>query len=150
MELPNVESVANDLATELNLSDTERAMVIDAMKIIYTPLPSSKSGASALIDELLGHKSNVFYIKSSISRKKGAIYRSYRSQVDNKFMILTRQGRPSKDAIYSEIHAQSGDLRNKRDDMDRLDECISVLDMIISMIDSKMRIVDSKRFDLGD
>lgn len=149
-ERPNLTKIAFDLASKLCLSDSERIMIEDAMKSVYEQLPNSKSGASALINGLLSHKSNIYYVKSSLQRRRGSIYREYRTQIDNKFTILTRQGRPSREAIHSEIHSQSGDLRAKRDVIDELDEAIDILDMVISMIDSKMRIVDSKRFDLGD
>lgn len=148
MDRDSIKEIATRVATSLNLSDMEYDMLRDAMLSVYKELPNSKSGASTLNDELLSHKSNLVYMISSIKRTKGKMYREYRRTVDNKFTILVRQGRPSKDAIMSEIHSQSADLRNSRDHIDEMDELIGFIESVISLIENKMRIVDNKRYDL--
>ena len=143
-----VKSVVDTVVSCTELSELEQEMIVNAVELLRSPIPDSKTKMIKTIDEFLVAKSNLNYLMTKLKQLRATINSPYRKEVENKMMILVRQGRPSKDAIYSEIHSLSPALQESRDKLESIDRALELLAFQLNLIDSKTRNIDNFMYEL--
>ena len=128
------------------LSSYEEDMVANGLLITRKELPSTKMSATARLSEIATVCSDYNYIINKLRNTKLDILAEYRSKYDHKFTVLTRQMRPSKDAIISEIHYTSPDLASSRNTMDNIDSILDFMSLQLSILDKLYRAIDARQY----
>lgn len=130
------------------LSEYELKMVSDSLELPYRPVSNSKVLISDRIDEAIKSKSDLNYIIIKLKNKRKLISIPYNSEYNKLFTILTRQNRPSKQAIDSEIKYTKPDMSEKSDLINDYDEIIEFFENHKSLIDMLIRNYENRRYEL--
>lgn len=130
------------------LSEYELKMVSDSLELPYRPVSNSKVLISDRIDEAIKSKSDLNYIIIKLKNKRKLISIPYNSEYNKLFTILTRQNRPSKQAIDSEIKYTKPDMSEKSDLINDYDEIIEFFENHKSLIDMLIRNCENRRYEL--
>lgn len=130
------------------LSEYELKMVSDSLELPYRPVSNSKVLISDRIDEAIKSKSDLNYIIIKLKNKRKLISIPYNSEYNKLFTVLTRQNRPSKQAIDSEIKYTKPDMSEKSDLINDYDEIIEFFENHKSLIDMLIRNYENRRYEL--
>lgn len=130
------------------LSEYELKMVSDSLELPYRPVSNSKVLISDRIDESIKSKSDLNYIIIKLKNKRKLISIPYNSEYNKLFTVLTRQNRPSKQAIDSEIKYTKPDMSEKSDLINDYDEIIEFFENHKSLIDMLIRNYENRRYEL--
>lgn len=109
-----LEEVFRSIKAQFSLNDTEIGIVREVNRILREPTPTVQTGIESRvsrIDSLRVEVQNLLYIVES--KISDAEY-DYHTVYDLEFTRLTRAGRPSQQAIESEIHSKDEVMKDKR------------------------------------
>lgn len=143
-----IEYIISQVKSHIDISEYEGTMINQALSHSREPLPSSKSSSANMVDTLINDKSNLSYIVTRLKERRLEANKSYRKDHELKYVQLTRMGRPSREAIISEIHSLDASMQVRRDELESLDQVIEVIGIQISIIDSKIRNIERRSYDL--
>lgn len=131
-----------------DLSDYESNMIRTSMQLVQLDPPSTKLAITERINTLNRSKSDLQYLilKSQEIRRSYNI--PYTNEYNKQFTVLTRMNRPSKQAIESEMHFQSAELRDARDKIADIDTLIEFLRSYLGYLDAAIRVLESRKFDV--
>lgn len=144
-----VDSILNYVKGIVDVSDYELAMIRDSVRLITQEPPNTKLMVNSRIDEIVKAKSNMSYIMLKLKDIRRTINIPYTDFYNTNFMILTKQGRPSKAAIDSEIHALHSNCRDWRDRLSEIDLILEFFETHTDLLSSVKSTLESRRYDLG-
>lgn len=110
-----VEGLLQSIKDQISLTDYEVEILRETNRILREPMPTIQVALEervAQIDVCRTDLTNLLYM---IEDRFEKIQYSYQSVYDPEFMRLTRAGRPSQQAIDSEIHATKESMMEWRD-----------------------------------
>ena len=131
-----------------DISDYELNMIRSSLQLAYRDIPTSKSILGDRISEATKMKSDIYYIMTRLKDKRKIISINYNSKYNKLYTVLTRQGRPSKQAIESEIFYLNADMFETRNVLNDYDELLEFLNNQLSIIDMIIRNMENRRYDL--
>lgn len=143
-----VESLVNYFNEVIIISDYEKGIVRQMIRVISEPLPATKALIEIKIDSLLSLKSEINYLVLRIKDIRRAIDIPHRDMYNTQFMILTKQGRPSTESKIAEIYSLNKNLRNLRDKLSNIDNLLNFMGSNIDLIDGKIKILESRKYSL--
>jgi len=150
----NISDVISKVISDINkvlpddLSEYEQRMISDSLEIPYKSVTNSKVVLSDRIDEAIKCKSDLNYIIMKLKNKRKEVSIPYNVKYNKLFTILTRQGRPSRAAIESEINYTNPDMAQSYNTIENLDDIISFLESHLSLIDMVIRNYENRRYNL--
>ena len=143
-----INNAVSMITSVVELSEYEVNMVKEGLLIITKPLPTTKLSASTRLSEITKCCSDYNYIMTKLRDKRLSIYKTYRPKVDHKFTVLTRQQRPSKEAIMSEIHYTDPELSKMRFQMETIDSALEFLSVQYNVLDKLYKSIDTRQYSM--
>lgn len=132
-----------------DMSDYEADIIRTSMNLIQMDPPSTKLMLTERITQILRAKSNIQYLMLKARELRKSYNIPYTNDYNQQFTILTRQNRPSKQAIESEMHFLNPKLREYRDKIDDLDTLIEFLSSYMGFCDKTISVLENRRYDIG-
>lgn len=131
-----------------DISDYELSMIKNIIGLSSREVPTSKVILGDRISEAIKYKSDAQYLITKLKDKKKIILLNYTPEYNKWFTILTRQGRPSKAAIDSEIMYTKPDMYADNLKIQEFDELIEFMQNQLIIIDMIIRNMESRKYDL--
>lgn len=149
----NIDEAINYVISNLknlldDISAYEEEIVKQAILLPYTTTTNAKAVLSDRIDDAIKSKSNLNYIILRIKDKKKLIQIPYENEYNRMFTILTRQARPSKQAIDSEIKYTKPGMAETANRLDEFDKMLEYLTSLQTVIDLVIRNAENRRYNL--
>ena len=119
------------------------------MRLIQMDPPSTKLMVTERITQLVRNKSDMQYLILKAKDLRRSYNIPYTDSYNQQFTILTRQNRPSKQAIESEMHFMKPELREYRDKINDIDTMLDFFNSYLSFIDKTVAVLENRRYDLG-
>lgn len=152
METSSINDVCNYIVEKIKklieLSEYEEGILRNAMMLPYATVTNAKSVLSDRIDDAIRSKADINYMICRIRDKQKVIKVPYEVEYNKMFTILTRQNRPSKQAIDSEIKYTKKEMADTSKLIDEYDEVINYLQGLHSVIDLVIRNSENRRYNL--
>lgn len=146
-QIENVIKYCNDIYG--GLSDYESEIIRSSMRLIQMDPPSTKLMVTERITQLVRNKSDMQYLILKARDLRRSYNIPYTDAYNQQFTILTRQNRPSKQAIESEMHFLKPELREYRDKINNIDTMLEFLSSYLTFLDKTISSLESRRYDLG-
>lgn len=143
-----VEYLVNIVNNSVELSEYEKEMIYSAFNSIYKELPTTRILITSRVNEVIQIRSDINYLKVKVSDTYRNTNIKYLSLYNKKFTILTRQGRPSKAAIDSEIYTVDTDIYKLKCDLDALEESTTILEDLSSIVDNLLSNLERRSYAL--
>ena len=127
----------------IELSSEEMMMVKTAIKNIHEMSPVDKPAIFSRMSNIITASEDLSWVTMIVTRKLNSVKSEIKAIKDPEFTILSRQGRPSTQAIEHEIrfmHSELLDLENKKD----------VLDNVLGYLEHVEKCLDNYQFLLKD
>lgn len=132
----------------VDVSDYELNMIGNTLRLIYMEPPSTKLLVTERISELVKSKSDLQYLVLKIKDIRRSTNIPYINKYNTQFTLLTKQGRPSKAAIESEMYHIHQDLRDQRDKLSDIDNLLEFFEGYFALLDKTVYTLESRKFDL--
>ena len=132
----------------IELSDFEEKIISDSILLPYMTVTNAKTVISDHIDEAVKAKSNLNYILYRLKDKRKMILLPFEAEYNKLFTVLTRQNRPSKQAIDSEIKYTRKDLAETFIKLEDYERVIEYLQSLLSVLDLVIKNAESRRYNL--
>lgn len=132
----------------IELSDFEEKIISDSILLPYMTVTNAKTVISDHIDEAVKAKSNLNYILYRLKDKRKMILLPFEAEYNKLFTVLTRQNRPSKQAIDSEIKYTRKDLAETFTKLEDYERVIEYLQSLLSVLDLVIKNAESRRYNL--
>lgn len=130
------------------MSDYETNIIRIGMNLIQMDPPSTKLMLTERITQLVRAKSDLQYLILKARELRKSYNVPYVNEYNQQFTILTRQNRPSKQAIESEMHFMKPELREYRDKIDDIDTLLEFLNSYMGFFDKSIAVLENRRFDV--
>lgn len=140
--------VTSKLKELVDASEYEEQIVTDAIMLPHTVVTNAKTVLSDRIDDAIKCKSGLNYIILRLRDKKKIIQVPYETEYNRMFTILTRQARPSKQAIDSEIKYTKPGMADTANTLEEYDKLIDYLNSLQAVIDLVIRNSENRRYNL--
>lgn len=140
--------VTSKLKELADLSEYEEKIITDAIMLPHTTVTNAKSVLSDRIDDAVRCKSDLNYMILRLKDKKKVMQVPYDSEYNKMFTILTRQNRPSKQAIDSEIKYTKPAMAETASTLEEFDKMIDYLSSLQAVIDLVIRNSENRRYNL--
>lgn len=131
-----------------DFSSYEEQVIVNAVLLPYSTTTNAKSVLSDRIDDAIKCKADLNYIILRIKDKKKILQVPFDTEYNKLFTILTRQARPSKQAIDSEIKYTKPELSEKANLLEEYDKLIEYLINMQAVIDLIIRNTENRRYNL--
>lgn len=131
-----------------DFSSYEEQVIVNAVLLPYSTTTNAKSVLSDRIDDAIKCKADLNYIILRIKDKKKILQIPFDTEYNKLFTILTRQARPSKQAIDSEIKYTKPELNEKANLLEEYDKLIEYLINMQAVIDLIIRNTENRRYNL--
>ena len=131
------------------LSDYETNIIRTGMNLIQMDPPSTKLMLTERISQLVRSKSDIQYLILKARELRKSYNIPYINEYNQQFTILTRQNRPSKQAIESEMHFMKPELREYRDKIEDIDTLLEFLSSYMGFFDKAIQVLENRRYDIG-
>ena len=131
-----------------DFSSYEEQVIVNAVLLPYSTTTNAKSVLSDRIDDAIKCKADLNYIILRIKDKKKILQIPFDAEYNKLFTILTRQARPSKQAIDSEIKYTKPELNEKANLLEEYDKLIEYLINMQAVIDLIIRNTENRRYNL--
>lgn len=131
-----------------DFSSYEEQVIVNAVLLPYSTTTNAKSVLSDRIDDAIKCKADLNYIILRIKDKKKILQVPFDTEYNKLFTILTRQARPSKQAIDSEIKYTKPELNEKANLLEEYDKLIEYLINMQAVIDLIIRNTENRRYNL--
>lgn len=133
-------------ATNNTLSDYELNIIETSVNLPFIRKFNSPTVMSEQIQDIIANLSDLNYLKNKIISLRYEINIDYRNEYDRRFTILTRMGRPSKQAIDSEMHCDNENLISSRNKLEKLDNLISWISNQIKLLEMTIKNYESQKY----
>lgn len=140
--LDSLKSVLDDM------SEYEEGIVKQAILFPYATVTNAKTVLSDRIDDAIRCKSDLNYIILRLRDRRKVIQVPYETEYNKLFTMLTRQQRPSKQAIDSEIKYTRPAMADTADRLEEYDKIIGYLTDVQAVLDLAIRNTESRRYNL--
>lgn len=149
----NIDEVTAYVITKLrelliDISEYEESIVRQAMLLPYTTTTNAKTVLSDRIDDAIKCKADLNYVILRIKDKKKIVQVPYDTEYNRMFTVLTRQNRPSKQAIDSEIKYTKPGMADTANTLEEYDKLIEYLNSLQAVIDLVIRNAENRRYNL--
>lgn len=141
-----IESVRNNFKETLDISDYELGMISNSIKLIFTRAFTSSAVITEQIQIMLEALSNLNYLRSKLVSARYKVDTKHRVLYDKEFTVLTKMGRPSKQAIDSEIYYSNKEIFDLREKLEAYNNLLEYLDTQIKLLESTVRNYESQRY----
>lgn len=131
------------------MSDYETNIIRTSMNLIQMDPPSTKLMLTERITQLVRAKSDLQYLLLKARELRKSYNIPYTNEYNQQFTILTRQNRPSKQAIESEMHFMKPELREYRDKIEDIDTLLDFLSSYMGFFDKSISVLENRRYDIG-
>ena len=131
-----------------DISEYEEKMISDAILLPHTTVTNAKSVLSDRIDDAVRCKSDLNYMILRLKDRKKMAQVPYDTEYNKMFTILTRQNRPSKQAIDSEIKYTKPSMAETANLLEEYDKMIEYLGSLQTVIDLVIKNSESRRYNL--
>lgn len=131
------------------MSDYETNIIRTGMNLIQMDPPSTKLMLTERITQLVRAKSDLQYLLLKARELRKSYNIPYTNEYNQQFTILTRQNRPSKQAIESEMHFMKPELREYRDKIEDIDTLLDFLSSYMGFFDKSISVLENRRYDIG-
>lgn len=131
-----------------DFSSYEEQVITNAVLLPYSTTTNAKSVLSDRIDDAIKCKADLNYIILRIKDKKKILQVPFDVEYNKLFTILTRQARPSKQAIDSEIKYTKPEMNEKANLLEEYDKLIEYLINMQAVIDLVIRNTENRRYNL--
>lgn len=129
-----------------DLSDYELSIIEKSIREPFVRSFVSSNSMSDHIQSMISNLSDLNYFRNKLVSLSYKLGTAYRVEYDKQFTILTRAGRPSKQAIDSEIHYSHPELAHQRDTLEKYNNLMIYLDSQIELIKMSIRNYESQRY----
>jgi len=136
------------IAGVVELSDYEENMIRGMITNIRQGAPNTKQALNDSIENVINSRSDVNYILIKMRERRREIQQEYNLHYDKGFTQLTKQNRPSRQAIESELHYINETLKEYRDKLEVMDYVIEFLTSELNTLDKKHKHLENKKFDI--
>ena len=110
-----VEALLDNIRGYLSLTDHEVGILRETNRILREPTPTTQLGLENRVSVLDQCRTDLVNLLYMIEDRLSRVEFSYRNVYDPEFTRLTRAGRPSQQAIDSEIHSTIEKMSEWRD-----------------------------------
>lgn len=131
-----------------DISDYELSIIKNSILLASREMPTSKVILGDRINEAVKLKSELQYMIMRLNDKRKVLLLNYTPEYNKLFTILTRQGRPSKQAIESEIFYTNQKMYEDNNRLNDFAELIEFINNQLSIIDMIIRNMESRKYDL--
>lgn len=143
-----VSYVISKIRAIAGISPYEEQVIKNAMLLPYSTVTNAKSVLSDRIDDAIKCKADLNYIALRIKDKKKVLRVPYDAEYNRMYTILTRQNRPSRQAIDSEIKYTKPEMSEKAELLGEYDQLIEYIGNMQAVIDLVIRNAENRRYNL--
>jgi hypothetical protein len=131
-----IESIQREFAGDLGdcISEYELSIIEDSIRILFIKVFGSANTVFEQLQSCIQTISQLNYLRSKISSIRYSKMIQYRPEYERMYTSLTRMGRPSKQAIDSEIFSTNQKLSQDRNILENLDNLLVYLDNQYSLL----------------
>lgn len=122
-----IDELLESIKNSLGLTDYEVEILRKVNKVLREPTPTTQVGIEERVSVLDRYRVDLLNLLYMLEDKLATLEYSYKNVYDPEFMKLTRQGRPSQQAIDSEIHATNASMNEWRNTMHHYDYVKSLI-----------------------
>ena len=131
-----------------DISEYEEGIIRKAMFLPYTTTTNAKTVLSDRIDDAIKCKADLNYVILRIKDKKKVVQVPYDTEYNRMFTVLTRQNRPSKQAIDSEIKYTKPGMADTANRLEEFDKILEYLNSLLAVLDLVIRNSENRRYNL--
>lgn len=117
-----------------DLSEYELSIIDRSIKLPMNRTFTSKMAMVDSVHSMISTLSELNYLKNQVIKRRYELNVKHRVEYDKQFTLLTRIGRPSRQAIESEIYSSSELLNSQRDKLEEFDNVLEFLETQIDLI----------------
>lgn len=128
----------------MELSKEELLMIKTAIKNIHEASPVDKPAIFSRMSNIITASEDLSWVKMIVVRKLDTLKTAIKKIKDPEFTMLSRQGRPSTQAIEHEIRFNHSDLSELEDKKEVLDNIIEYLEHIEKCLDNYQFLLKDK------
>lgn len=128
------------------LSSYELSIIENSIRLPMQRAFTSSSAMTDAIQSILSNLTEVNYLRTKLIQMRYEVNLKHRIKYDKQFTLLTRMGRPSKQAIESELYSSDGELDQLRIDLEGIDNLLDYLQTQIELLQSTVRNYESQKY----
>lgn len=125
--LPQLQWVMNQLKEVSGLSDTELAPAFEVAVALSKPYPAGRTACQERIAQLGLLRSRLDTLILQLKEIRSKFKREYEKRFDSEYSRLVKLGKPSQQAIVSEIRSKNQEVVDLSDKIERLGHFIEYL-----------------------
>lgn len=149
----SIEQVISSIQEEFSksigeLSDYEKSVIEKSIRLPFVKVFTSSPAMTDAIQSFVTLISELEYFKNRISSLKHELRVVYCSDYEKNYTILTRSGRPSRQAIESEMHFVNPKMSELRTKIEEYDILLDWLNSQIDILNISIRNYESMKYKL--
>lgn len=125
----------------INIGDKCNDIIEECINLIHQGLPVDNAGVFSKLSHCNSASDDLAYVIMSVRKVRSDIEKELRKLKDPKFTILVRSGRPSSQAIESEIRFTIPEVANLEDKLSTFDNILDYLNHIEKCLDRNIWIL---------
>lgn len=142
-----IKNIQNEFRTLFpELSDYELEIVAKSMRMPFQKVYTSVISMTEYIQETTAVLSGIRYLKTKFISVRYRKNLEVRNKYEKLYTVLTRSGRPSRQAIDSEIYYGNPELSQIRDFIEGVDNLIDFLDGQSAILEITIRNYENQKF----
>lgn len=149
----NIKEVSQYIISKIEaiaeISEYEKSIITSSILLPYSAIANARTVLSDKIDEIIRSKADLNYIIYRLKDKKKVIQMPFDAEYGKLFTALTRQMRPSKQAIDCEIKCTRKDLAEKAELLEEFDKIIEFLSNTENVLDLLLKNCENRRYGLS-
>lgn len=148
----NLQSLVEELITDCNsifdekFSDYECEIISNCIRYPYVKAFTSVLSMSEQIQSMISTLSGMVYVRNKIDKLIYETRLKHDVSYDKKFTMFTRMGRPSKQAIESEIYSTDLELRELKNKLDKQELVKNCVDQLVSLLESTIHNYENQKY----
>lgn len=128
------------------LSEYELLIIENSIRLPMKRVLTSSASMTDMIQQITSNLSELNYFKSKLVQIKYPIQLKYSMEFDKQFTLLTRIGRPSRQAIESEINSTSEITRELGNQLTQINNLLEFLQSQIELLHITIRNYESQKY----
>lgn len=141
MNNDKIERVIDYINSIVNIGDKCNDMIREAIGLIHQTLPVDNAGVFSKLTRFTSASDDLAFVIMSIQKEKDILELELRKIKDPKFTILVKAGRPSTQAIESEIRCTNPKVSELEDKISQFDNVLSYLNHVEKCMDRSIWIM---------
>lgn len=137
-----IEDIINYISGIVNIGDRCNETIKECINLIHQSVPVDNSGVFSRLSRCNAVSDDLVYIIMNVKKRRNIVESELKKNKDPKFTILVRSGRPSTQAIESEIRVTTpivSELENKLSEFDNILEYLNHLEKCLDRLIYIMR-----------